>query len=151
VSRLLPPRETNPTECNSDLRIYCCTGFWNAYFFFTIGRRDEFYTFKRDVLAFNVVTHFLCLYIYNRDIKFVTNCSINPLMPSGYCMSVRGSNPGGGEIFRTRPDRPYRMEQIIIGNSPKIIGFLYLENLNKFPGNLTLRIMLKENPKWSCR
>jgi hypothetical protein len=32
-------------------------------------------------------------------------------MPSVYRLAtdwmVRGSNPGGGEIFRTRPDRPW--------------------------------------------
>jgi hypothetical protein len=26
---------------------------------------------------------------------------------TGYSLTVRGSNPGGGEIFRTCPDRPW--------------------------------------------
>jgi hypothetical protein len=36
------------------------------------------------------------------NLKHITTTSDNRL-PTGW--TVRGSNPGGGEIFRTRPDR----------------------------------------------
>jgi hypothetical protein len=29
---------------------------------------------------------------------------------------VRGSNPGGGEIFRTRPDRPWGPASLLYGS-----------------------------------
>jgi len=38
-----------------------------------------------------------------------TNCGLGRLVviATRYCWRVRGSNPGGGEIFRTCPDRPW--------------------------------------------
>ena len=30
-----------------------------------------------------------------------------------YYITVRGSNPGGGEIFRTRPDRPWGLQDLL--------------------------------------
>ena len=35
----------------------------------------------------------------------ITRCNIREVLSTGW--TVRGSNPGGGEIFRTCPDRPW--------------------------------------------
>jgi len=34
-------------------------------------------------------------------------------MATGYSWTVRGSNPGGGEIFRTSPDRPWGLPSLL--------------------------------------
>jgi hypothetical protein len=35
----------------------------------------------------------------------ITECAVRARLATGW--TARGSNPGGGEIFRTRPDRPW--------------------------------------------
>ena len=44
---------------------------------------------------------YMRLYTY---IMLYYTCTLDYLLATGW--AVRGSNPGGGEIFRTRPDRP---------------------------------------------
>jgi hypothetical protein len=38
-------------------------------------------------------------------------CTVGYLLATGW--TARGSNPGGGEIFRTRPDRPWDPQSLL--------------------------------------
>ena len=53
------------------------------------------------------------LYVYKptRCTKFLRLDFIFLLHATGW--TVRGSNPGGGEIFRTRPDRPWGLPSLL--------------------------------------
>jgi len=42
-----------------------------------------------------------------------TSYILGPPYRSRYSWTVRGSNPGGGEIFRTRPDRPWGLPNFL--------------------------------------
>jgi hypothetical protein len=47
----------------------------------------------------------VCSTVLNIYIYIYTCTILNMRLATGW--TVRGSNPGGGEIFRTRPDRPW--------------------------------------------
>jgi hypothetical protein len=56
-----------------------------------------------DAAASTACAHtYIRLYTY---IMLYYTCTVDYLLDKGW--AVRGSNPGGGEIFRTRPDRPW--------------------------------------------
>jgi len=53
------------------------------------------------------------IYDFQVVIEAVSRAGIGSVFVAGTCRTVRGSNPGGDEIFRNRPDRPWGLPSLL--------------------------------------
>ena len=54
----------------------------------------------------------LLVFFFWKGLKGIMNLKKNTII-YWHCWTVRGSNPGGGEIFRTYPDRPWGLPSLL--------------------------------------
>jgi len=57
------------------------------------------------------IKHYLPIYVQVLQIVFYLHRAVG--IATRYAMDGAGLNPGGGEIFRTRPDRPWGLPSLL--------------------------------------